>query len=233
MKRSSLLRDVLPPGAVGTESFGDADDALLFPEEEAAVADSVSSRRREFATTRHCAHRALARLGLPPEPVLNDGLRAPVWPSGVIGSLTHCPGYRAAAVAHARPLAVLGIDAEPHRPLPHRVLPGVTLVAERRRLQLLGRASPRICWDRVLFSAKESVYKAWFPVTRSWLGFPDAEVTLYRDGTFTADILLTPAPDGPAPRSFAGHWRVGHGLVVTAVTRRRAFGTGQLRPGRG
>ncbi|MFF4588364.1 4'-phosphopantetheinyl transferase [Streptomyces sp. NPDC001388] len=228
-----MLRDVLPPGAVWAESFGDRADVLLFPEEETAVKDSVPSRRREFATTRGCAHRALAGLGLCPAPLLNDERRAPVWPPGVIGSLTHCPGYRAAAVARANALAVLGIDAEPHRPLPPRVLPGVTLAVERSRLELLSRASPGICWDRVLFSAKESVYKAWFPLMRVWLGFQDAEVTLYRDGTLTARILLGPGPDGSCPTGFSGRWRVAGDLVATAVTRPRyASRSVQPRPGR-
>lgn len=76
-------------------------------------------RQREFATARSCARTALARLGVPPVPVLASPRGAPRWPAGVVGSITHCDGYRAAAVAYTRDVVSLGIDAEPDEPLPN------------------------------------------------------------------------------------------------------------------
>ena len=190
-------------------------DALL-PPERAALGDVVAGRRHQFAAGRHCARRALARLGFPPEPLLSGADRAPRWPDGVVGSITHCEGYAAAAVARRGDVAALGIDAEPHRPLPEGVLRLVAGDCERR---WLASADGPIEWDRLLFSAKESVFKAWFPLARRWLGFKDAVVTFAPDkGRFRAELRVPgPAIDGAALSALDGRFAVGDGLALTAV----------------
>ncbi|MGW2842916.1 4'-phosphopantetheinyl transferase superfamily protein [Streptomyces sp. NPDC001493] len=67
--------------------------------------------------------------------------------------------------------------SEPHSPLREGILPAVSLPAERDHLALLSTRRPSICWERLLFSAKESVYKAWFPLTGQSLGFDEADIT--------------------------------------------------------
>ncbi|MFD0027341.1 4'-phosphopantetheinyl transferase family protein [Streptomyces sp. NPDC055059] len=96
--------------------------------------------------------------------------------------MTHCPGYRAAAVASRTRLLSLGIDAEPHAPLPAGVLDLVADPVERAALARLARTHPGVHWDTLLFSAKESVFKAWFPLMGSWLDFTDARLH-FRPGT--------------------------------------------------
>lgn len=186
-------------------------DALL-PAESAALGDVLDSRRRDFAAGRHCARRALARVGVAPEPILTGPHREPLWPDGVVGSITHCDGYAAAAVARAAEVAALGVDAEPHSPLPDGVL---RLVAGEEERTWLESAPAGTCWDRVLFSAKESVFKAWSPLVGRWLGFREAVVSFAPDdGTFRADIV---APAAGSPSSFSGRFVVRDGLVLTAV----------------
>jgi 4'-phosphopantetheinyl transferase EntD len=90
--------------------------------------------------------------------------------------MTHCPGFAAAAVARSQDVRALGIDAEPHLPLPSEVLDKVAVDAERRHLDGLELRHPATQWDRLLFCAKEAVYKVWSPLTDSWLGFHDAEI---------------------------------------------------------
>ncbi|MFE0461543.1 4'-phosphopantetheinyl transferase [Kitasatospora sp. NPDC058965] len=218
---------LLPPAVVTEETYGDdeADQAPLYPEEERVVARSVAKRRREFAAVRGCARRAMARLGVPPAPVLPGERGAPQWPAGLVGSMTHCRGYRAAALSRSGDLASLGIDAEPHGPLPDGVLPAVALPAERRRLALLRTGRPTVHWDRLLYSAKESVYKAWFPLTGRWLDFEQADIDLHLspDATSTGHFhaeLLVPGPllAGRRLTCFDGRWTVARGLVATAVT---------------
>lgn len=78
--------------------------------------------------------------------------------------MTHCRGYRAAAVAHAAGVLSLGVDAEPHERLPEGVLDLVSIPVERQEIAALpGRGD--LHWDRILFSAKETTYKTWFPLT--------------------------------------------------------------------
>jgi len=214
-----VLAEILPPEVMAAEAFEDLPGVVLFPEEEAVVARAVDKRRREFTTARACARTALARLGLPPTAILPGAAGAPQWPPGVVGSMTHCAGYRASAVAWATDVLTLGLDAEPDEILPVGVLRTVALADERAGLQALAQSAPGPCWDRLLFSAKESVYKAWFPLTGRWLGFEEAAITFDPvDGTFAARLLVPgPQLDGRPLTGFAGRWLARDGLVLTAI----------------
>jgi 4'-phosphopantetheinyl transferase EntD len=222
-----VIEELLPDPVVAVESYGDdeTDHAPLYPEELAVVARAVDKRRREFAGVRACARRAMEKLGVPPQPVLPGERGAPRWPDGLAGSMTHCDGYRAAALVRATDLASLGIDAEPHAPLPEGVLSTVALTTEERRLAGLAARHPGVHWDRLLFSAKESVYKAWFPLTGAWLDFTEADIEIRtapgtaRHGGFRARLLVPgPLLGGRRLGHFEGRWTVGQGLVATAVT---------------
>jgi len=228
----------LPLGAAGEAAYPEAIETGLFPEEREHIAQAVAKRRLEFAAVRRCARRALQELGYPPVPILPGEQREPQWPEGVVGSMTHCAGYCAAAVARTGDVSALGIDAEVHAPLPEGVLDLISLESERARLAELTERTPgSVHWDRILFSAKESVYKAWFPLTRRWLGFEEADIVLRLDGSFEATLLTgqngadpagggaaasaAPSPSSSAesgiPRGFAGRWAVSGGLIATAV----------------
>jgi 4'-phosphopantetheinyl transferase EntD len=214
-----MIGEVLPPPVAAAEVFGNPPGATLFPEEEAAVSKAVEKRRQEFTAVRYCARAAMARLGLPAVPIVPGPRGAPQWPPGVVGSMTHCPGYRAAAVARVSEVITLGLDAEPHEALPPEVHGLVTIPAERSQLTALAAAVPSVAWDRVLFSVKESVYKAWFPLMRCWLGFEEACVSIDpADGTFSARLLVDgPVLSGRRLDAFTGSWLVRNGLIVTAV----------------
>lgn len=218
LPRAGLLDKILPPAVVAIDVFDDT-NVRLHPEEEAAIARAVQPRRREYTTVRLCARLAMARLGVAPTPVLSGHLGAPRWPAGLVGSMTHCPGYRAAAVARQGSVRVLGIDAEPNLPLPGGLLPGISLPTERIILEFLTETTREVQWDRLLFSAKESVYKAWFPLAERMLDFTDAEVLLRSDGSFAARLLVPGPLVGPDRQvaGFDGRW-LNHGrLLVTAV----------------
>ncbi len=137
----------------------------------------------------------------------------------MVGSITHCEGYRACAVARGSDIVTIGLDAEPHDKLPDGVLDAVTLPPERARVAELAAAEPGVRWDRLLFCAKESVYKAWFPLTGRWLGFEDARVDFDPDKqTFDARLLVPgPLVNGEPLTGFTGRWLIGKGLIVTAI----------------
>jgi 4'-phosphopantetheinyl transferase EntD len=214
-----VIEELLPPPVAAVEAFEDLAGAELFPEEQAVIGRAVEKRRREFTTARACARAALARLGQPPVAILPGERGAPGWPPGIVGSITHCAGYRAAAVAPAAAVLAIGLDAEPDGPLPDGVLGAVSLPAERDRLAGLARSAPGPNWDRMLFCAKETVYKAWFPLTGRWLGFEEADITLDpAAGTFTARLLVGgPEIDGRELTAFGGRWLARRGLIVTAI----------------
>lgn len=216
-----MIAHLLPSGVATAVAYGDpATPEILLPGEESRVRRAVPARRQEYATARGCARTALAGLGLPPVPLTAGPSGAPRWPEGVVGSITHCQGYRAAAVALTTGTAALGIDAEPHLPLPDGALKVIADDEERARLTALEGAHPHIRWDTLLFSAKEAVYKAWHPHFPRRLSFRDASLTFRKgpvatSGTFTAHLLV---PDSPCHR-LQGRWSVAGGLAVTAVHR--------------
>jgi len=213
-----VLERLLPESAVVVAGTGDR-EVELFPAEEEALGQAVEKRRREFVTARACAREALGRLGIAPRPIPTGSKGEPVWPEGVVGSITHCAGYRACAVAAASDLTTIGIDAEVAEPLPPNLIDDIALPEERRRLERLAGEAPGVSWDRLLFSIKESIYKAWFPLTRSWLGFEDASVSLDRErGTFAAQLLVPgPTLQGRHLDGFRGRWLIADGLVLSAI----------------
>jgi len=216
-----VIEKLLPPVAVGVEAFADVPGEPVFPGEEDLVANVVEGRRREFVTARRCAREALARLGYRPAPIRPGPGREPRWPPGAIGSITHCAGYRAAAVAHRSGLAAIGIDGEPHQPLPDGVAGTVASPGEVAALARLSRTDPAVHWDRLLFSAKESIYKAWYPLCGRWLGFEDVRLEIDPAGrTFTGQVLVDGARlDGEPPLTeVRGRYLVARDLVLTSVT---------------
>jgi len=221
--RDALIGRIVPEGVAAAELFEDPPGLRPHPQEEPLVARAVDKRRREFAGARHCARQAMRRLGVDPAPVLRGEKGDPVWPRGLVGSLTHCDGYRAAVLGYSLQVRSLGIDAEPHDVLPEGVLPAVSLEPER---DWLGSAGDDLHWDRLLFCAKEATYKAWFPLTKRWLGFEDAHITFERDttsdavtGTFRSRLLVPgDTLDGPPLTGFDGRWLIAGGLVLTAIT---------------
>lgn len=211
-----MLAEILPHAVATAEVYDDPTGVRLHPEESACVARAVEARRRVFATGRHCARAALGELDVEPAPIPRGASGEPVWPPGVVGSITHCEGFRAAAVARRADVAALGVDGEPNEPLPGGVLRTVSLPGERDRLP----TRPGVAWDRLLFSAKESVYKAWFPLTGMWLDFLEVDVTIEPDtSTFSARLLVPgPVVDGVRWSALSGRFLVRDGLVVSAVS---------------
>ncbi len=203
-----MIEAILPAAASVAEARDDEAAVALFPAEEELIAGAVERRRREFASGRDCAHRALAGLGLEPGPVGAGAGGEPLWPKGVVGSIAHCHGYRGCAVARTAELRALGIDAEPHQPLSERLVERLATPAERERLATLAKVEPTVHWDRILFSAKEAAYKAWAPLAGRELGFAEIAVDVSERRTFVARRGAEMA---------AGRWLVADGLLLTAV----------------
>ena len=216
---SDGFSELLPASTAVAAIRGDV-HVDLFAEEEVLVRRAVDKRRREFITGRACARAALEQLGLPAQAIPSDRDGAPRWPSGTVGSITHCEGYRACAVARKTELATIGIDAEPNGPLSPAVRRLIALPQEERWLDELTRVIPQVSWGRLLFSMKEAVFKAWWPLTGRGLAFQDVVISVDpRLGTFEARFRATgPTLGGLALPGFAGRWLAREGLVLAAVS---------------
>ncbi len=192
-------------------------ETAWYPGEEATVSGAVPSRRREFLLGRTCARRSLRRIGVPAATIPKGPAGEPVWPASVVGSITHCAGYVAAATARRADLMTVGIDAEPNEPLPDGVLALTASSAEITRLRDLAMSRPWVQWGRLSFCAKEATYKAWFPVRRCWLGFEDVDVRIDPDGRFRARLLPSAPAHDDGFAELGGRWTVDDGVLLAAV----------------
>ena len=181
-----MLELILPARVECEECFGEAPDAVLFPEEEQIISHAVPARRRDYATVRSCARTCLERLGYP-------GFRScpgsPVPHLADRGAGQHDPLHR---LRRRRPRPTptdlrswyrrrTRRTAARRRPGPGRH------PAEQDRLAATPSEPDSPNWDRLLFSAKEAVYKAWFPLVGDWLDHQQAEILINpHNQTFTA-----------------------------------------------
>lgn len=216
-----MIAEVVPAGVRAREAFDDdgPDSSItLFGTEQAVVEGVLDERRKEFTTVRGCARAALSVLGVAPAPLAPGPMGAPGWPAGVVGSMTHCRGYRAAAVALTRDFAALGIDAEPREPLPRFMAERIVTDVEAGWLRQDFPSAAGLPLDRLLFCAKEASYKAFSPWTGTRFGFRDFTVRLRPDGTFRT---LPPGSETPIssldPAGFTGRWAAGSSLLLSVV----------------
>jgi 4'-phosphopantetheinyl transferase EntD len=190
--------------------------ADLLPEEEALIARAVPKRRREFAMGRTCARTVLERLGVTGFALLSGPKREPIWPAGIVGSVTHTEGLCAAVAAHKSQYAGIGIDAEPDLSLDAQLAEVVCLPEELASIPKLGFMDPHVV-PRLVFSAKEAVFKCQFYLTRRFLDFHDVRIEVRSDGTFRVRMLTElPEPVG-AGASLVGRWARRGGFLLTAA----------------
>lgn len=207
----SALRAVLPPGV----ALGSADPAApengLWPGESAAMARAIPARRREFAAGRRAARDAMQALDLPPTAILPGPDRAPIWPDGITGSISHGGGTCLALVARRGAITSLGIDLEPAEPLPPDLVETVCTGPEHDAIKdhdLLGR---------VIFCAKEAAYKAQYPLSREILEFHDLQTMIdLAGGQFEARFTRT-CPPFQAGAQMVGRIVIARDLVAAVV----------------
>ena len=197
-----LISRLLAPGIFGAEIEDAGQKIFLVPEEETLVADAAPKRRRDFALGRACAHQALTALGRGDAVIGRDGNGAPVWPDGVVGSITHTSGYAAALAADASRFSGAGLDAERVGAVSPNVWPKVFGTGERDYLEMLDDEDRKLA-ATLFFCAKEACYKAWgtappfreIAVTRTQGGFVAAGADKILEGRFAVegDLLVAAA----------------------------------------
>lgn len=174
---AALLTDLFEDGVQTAASALHDRSADLMPAERELIRGVAQKRKREFATGRQLARQLLEGLGHPDFPLLRDPDRVPIWPSDVVGSISHKERLCVVAVASIRDRAGLGIDIEPDQPVTPGLEQRICLPAEEAWAAAEGPSEiGRRC--RAVFSVKEAVYKAFFPRVREVWGFHDVEVSI-------------------------------------------------------
>lgn len=203
---TSALAALLP---AGLEVVGHAEtfDALALDVERELTGKMVASRRDEFLTGRSCARAALRRLGVPDSALVPGPDRAPRWPEGIVGSISHTAGFCLAAVGPADRFFAVGIDVEKRGAVgPHLE----SYVATEQEARVFGTLED---WRTIAFSAKESVFKAINPRTGIWLEFHDVVLTTLEEPRFVAEVT----PKGKPAFGVTGGFALTDDFVVSAV----------------
>jgi 4'-phosphopantetheinyl transferase EntD len=213
-----MLKSILPPiVAVHEGPIGDI-AGPLWSQERALCEGAVDKRQREFAAGRVLAHRALADLGAPEGPLLAVGdSRAPAWPSGFIGAISHTNDYAAAVVASTANLSGIGVDIEHWDRLHDRIEGHILSPGEATRELARLEGPQRQIAAALVFSAKESFYKCQHPLTGVKLGFTDADVEIDVARAGFRLTLLRQAGALAQGRVFQGRCVVAGARVATAL----------------
>ena len=215
-----IFQGLVDSGAAGPVAVAVTDPRReytgAFPAEIDELPRAVDKRRREYIAGRVAAHRAMEKLGLSARPVLANRVRAPSWPRGLAGSLSHNDTTCVAAVARAAQVRSLGIDVEDDTPLAADLVATICTVEERAWLATQSDpARGRLA--KLIFSAKEAVYKCQYPVSHRVLDFNAVLVTPDVDtGQFEATFLERAGPF-PMHARLDGRFAVSGGLIHTAI----------------
>ncbi len=219
MSLEAALRGVLAKDVAVACAPLDAEHPPLFPAEVAAMAKARPARRQEFTAGRACARLALSALGEPAVAVPVGKDRRPLWPEGIVGSIAHKAGWAASVAGRAAGYAGLGLDLETAEPLPAALAVEVCKPegwAEGCTVEMPdGRRLDR---GKLVFSAKECLFKAYYPAAGYFLDFPEAQVTFApAAGVFEAALVSANAPSLAGRRTFQGCFGMVGGLVFAAM----------------
>lgn len=203
----SMADSTVPDGVVAVCSNVNGAVSQLFAEERAAIECAVTKRQAEFSAGRTVARDALQQLGQAPVAIPVRPDRSPVWPRGFTGSISHC---RTAVIAVAARLSeqigCIGIDVEEADALDRELWDSICTQKELAWVQSQTDAGR---WAKVIFSIKEAVYKAQYPVTERLLAFQEVEITSFDPaGRFRMRIL------GRRPNLVSGHFLANDEFVL-------------------
>lgn len=201
------------------EHYHDAQFAALeipFPDD---LACAVPKRRAEYLAGRWCCQRLLTAQHIT-DVVERLPQRAPRWPAGVYGSISHA-AERALAIVVCDSVAWrIGVDTECFdRQTMLETAAEITDAGERA---LIARNMADSAQGILLaFSAKESLYKALWPEVRRFFGFDAASLVTIEDGTFTLVLNQTLTPLLQAGQRFMGYWQFDAPFMTTLIGERR------------
>lgn len=211
------VRALFPAYVAGAELCSPELAEPLHPEEAAHVQKAVEKRRTEFALGRTCARRALAQLGIEAPVLLALPDRSVAWPDAAWGSITHADRYCAAVAVLRSEARGIGMDAEEKTRVHQRLWKQIAGARETAWLDAAGSEDASLLRAALLFSAKETFYKAQFCVTRAWVGFHDAEVRIDEHGGFEIELLVDVANVLERGSVYAGKYAVLEEHVVTGM----------------
>jgi len=210
------LKSLLPVQAETVLSTQAPDDDCHLPPAEQAAATSMKPKRRsEFIHGRACARAALAALGFPDESIPVGDSREPVWPKGVVGSISHCEMVAAATAGRCDEIGGLGIDLELAEPLDAATLNLICRAPEQSWLQ---HTDDKLQFAKLIFSAKESIFKCIWPTIRHFVDFQDIGIQIDINANTFAPVEWADSLPAPLIASISGRYLLRNGWIMTTAS---------------
>lgn len=185
----------------------------------ASIQRSVAKRQAEFLAGRVCARAALRQLDhLDCIPAIGED-RAPVWPTHISGSITHSTGHAAAIVAHKAQWRGLGMDLENVLSLERaeRLAGEILTTDELQRMGALSREQHALLVT-LTFSAKESLFKALYPIVQKRFYFEHAELLEWSvSGQLRLRLLTDLSSEWCHGEELVGQFAVTDGQLLSLV----------------
>jgi 4'-phosphopantetheinyl transferase EntD len=213
---SAQLGSLFPAAVVAVELLSEAPRTVLTEVELSSVSHCANKRIDDFTRGRACAHRGLSELGVGAFSVLAGEKREPLWPPGIVGSITHTTGFAAAVVARRGEVEALGIDCEIVASVDQDLWERICTPTERTRLAELPEA-PAQRHAALIFAAKEAFYKCQFPLSREWVGFEDVTIEASAGSFRIVPQVHLPVADAWVA-ALTGRYEYRAPWVVTGVT---------------
>lgn len=228
--RSDPLEGILPQFCYAAELYGEGHSRWLTEDETKCIAKAVPKRIKEFAAGRACARRALLELGFEGASIATRPDRQPVWPVGIVGSISHTNGYCAAAVATEENLYAVGIDCELIGAVDNTLWKLVSTDRERTWLYSLDSRNATLA-ATLLFAAKEAAFKCQYPSTKEWWDFQDVDIGLIGPRTSSGTFFVWPTRQckilAGAPSKLYGSYLIHDRFVITSVWIPQSVGGGR------
>lgn len=217
-----MLNEIIPQGVLWKVAEDWMWDTPVCDAEEALVSRAVEKRKREFRAGRNCAHALFSEAGIHCDALLKGKQREPAWPEGWVGSISHTNGLCAVAIAPKTLFLSIGLDVEQATPLGTDIQDLICSAGEQdqitRLLLTAGQIFASIPLSKVIFSAKESIHKTYFPLNYHTLDFLDARVDLDKDDLSFSATIIKPEPSQIHPlHTLNGRFCMKDGYVATFI----------------
>jgi len=207
------FKSILPFGVKFHMIDAAPEDFELYSKEKEHTSRMATKRLNDFRASRFCARRCLSQLGIEPFALLSRSNRAPIWPDGIIGSISHTTNLCAAAVIEKNGVTGIGIDVETTKPINMDIL---DMICSNNEIKRLKKQGDPLILGKVVFSIKESIFKCFNPRFDHWLDFKDVNLELsMKDKRYHMNFREKVEPE-LKNCTINGHWFLGQKFILSS-----------------
>jgi len=177
MRYQVMLKSLFPKSVMTMGVDPSSVHETILPKEEVCIKEAVQKRRLEFIAGRVCARTLLSRCGWSDYPIVSGKDRTPVWPSNIVGSISHTDGFCGVALALKADFSSIGLDIESIGKMKQDMWKYIATLPELNWIKSLPMYKQQK-YTTLIFSAKECFYKCQYMMTKRWFDFHDVVIDI-------------------------------------------------------